>query len=183
MLCDPNMGKQYKVLTCPWMEGCPWYYQGTHCQSHQAIVEMHFWVLMICLFSREILQSIYTPSFSLLPFPKYTLPHFLFLVDSAPPLSLLPSSLSDLGLCFSLWLPFFHPYYAEPPHTFCYLFLSFLILFFATYWLTSQGQEYNLQLTWYLSSAVLGTLKCWWLWLEIKSDIQTQLNSADYILC
>ena len=41
-LCDPNMGKQYALPTCPWFEGCPHCRDKLHCSDHQSIVKMGF---------------------------------------------------------------------------------------------------------------------------------------------
>jgi hypothetical protein len=41
-LRDPNTGKEYKLPTRPWTEGCPCCKRGIHCSNHQSIVEMGF---------------------------------------------------------------------------------------------------------------------------------------------
>ena len=41
-LHDPNTGKEYKLPTRPWQEGCPRCHQRMKCQNHQSIVEMGF---------------------------------------------------------------------------------------------------------------------------------------------
>jgi hypothetical protein len=39
-LHDLNPGKEYKLLTQPWKEGCPCCRKGIKCSSHQSVVEM-----------------------------------------------------------------------------------------------------------------------------------------------
>jgi hypothetical protein len=41
-LRDPNTGKEYKLPTRPWTEGCPRCKRGIHCSNHQSVVEMGF---------------------------------------------------------------------------------------------------------------------------------------------
>jgi hypothetical protein len=41
-LHDPNSGKEYKLTTHPWTDGCPHCKHGIHCSNHQSIVEMGF---------------------------------------------------------------------------------------------------------------------------------------------
>jgi hypothetical protein len=41
-LRDPNSGKEYKLPTRPWKEGCPRCRKGIKCSNHQSIVEMGF---------------------------------------------------------------------------------------------------------------------------------------------
>ena len=41
-LRNPNTGKEYKLPTCPWREGCLQCRQRMKCQNHQSIVEMGF---------------------------------------------------------------------------------------------------------------------------------------------
>ena len=41
-LCDLNSGKEYKLPTCPWKEGCPYCHKGIKCSNHQSIMEMDF---------------------------------------------------------------------------------------------------------------------------------------------
>jgi hypothetical protein len=41
-LRDPNLGKEYKLLTRPWKEGCPRCQKGSKCSNHQSVVEMGF---------------------------------------------------------------------------------------------------------------------------------------------
>ena len=41
-LRDLNTGKEYKLPTHPWQEGCPRCRQRMKCQNHQSIVEMGF---------------------------------------------------------------------------------------------------------------------------------------------
>jgi hypothetical protein len=41
-LRDPNTGKEYKLPTRTWSEGCPRCKRGMLCSNHQSIVEMGF---------------------------------------------------------------------------------------------------------------------------------------------
>ncbi|KAF9231666.1 hypothetical protein BU15DRAFT_82127 [Melanogaster broomeanus] len=41
-LRDPNTGKEYKLPTHAWLEGCPSCKRGIHCGNHQSIIKMGF---------------------------------------------------------------------------------------------------------------------------------------------